>query len=347
MIEKAKKRRKFSIEILLTVGLCLLLSAMLCIFIVFFGRGLIDEYILYNDIVLDEFELYHLDVMLVGGGVAVSVLCFVILFFALFGERIAYIRKLTAGVHALGVGDYGNRVELVGNNELTQLAEAINYLSESEQKIKEKEKKLNDEREELIRTLSHDIRTPLTSIMSYTELLGAKQGVTAEEQREYVALVGKKTAQIKQLTDILLDGGRRNVEYFEDVRLLFEQLAEEFESTLESEFSLNVDLSHLPATSGRFDVGEMRRIFDNLISNVEKYAEPAEAVALAISKNDNGIEIRQSNGIKKGNASSESYKMGLSSIRRVAHGYDGTVQISEDSDKFEIIITLSNICKNL
>ena len=347
MIEKAKKRRKFSIEILLIVGFCLLLSAILCFFTVFLGRGLIDEYLLYNDIVLDEFELYHLDVMLVGGGVAVSVLCFVILFFALFGERIAYIRKLTAGVHALSVGDYGNRVELVGNNELTQLAEAINYLSESEQNIKEKEKKLNDEREALIRTLSHDIRTPLTSIMSYTELLCAKQDVTDEEQREYVALVGKKTAQIKQLTDILLDGGQRNIEYFEDVRLLFEQLADEFENALESAFSLNIELSQLPAISGRFDVGEMRRIFDNLISNVKKYAEPAEAVELAISNNDNGIVIRQSNGVKKCKSSAESYKMGLNSIHRIAHGYDGTVQISEDSDKFEIIITLSNICKNL
>lgn len=316
---------------------------MLYLFLTFFGIGIIEEYCFNNDIYLDEFEAYRLDNTVLGVSLVVTVVFFIILFFALFGERLAYIRTITKGVDALQQGDFGHRVELKGNNELTQLADKINYLSESEQKIKERERRLGEEKEELIRTLSHDIRTPLTSIMSYTQLLETKKDMTPQEQKEYLALVSKKTAQIKQLTDILLDGGSREVEYFEDARLLFEQLAGEFEEMLEGDYKLSTILLPSSVFSGSFDTREMRRIFDNLISNIQKYADPTEAVELSVSKGDFGIVIRQKNSIRKNKQPSESYRMGINSIRRIAHNYGGRVDVSEDGHYFEIIITLSDI----
>ena len=343
MTEKSRKRRKLTHEILGLVCLCFALSLLLYVFITIFGLALIEEYCFQNDIVMDEFDWYDVDNTLRGVGFAVSAVFFTVMFFALFGERLAYVRKITSGVDALRGGNYGEQVELRGNNELTELAEAVNYLSESEQKLKEKEKRLYEEREELIRTLSHDIRTPLTSIMSYTELLDAKEMLTAPEQKEYLSLVSKKTAQIKDLTDILLDGGHREPEHFEDARLLFEQLADEFESELEDRFQILSDLSFAGAFSGNFDTGELRRIFDNLISNIRKYADPTETVALSISKTDCGIVIRQSNKIAKDKQPSESYKIGLNSIRRIVQNYAGTVEVHDENGKFEITITLSNI----
>ncbi len=331
------------LEILMLVGGCFVLSLMLYLAVTLLGRTLVDEYCFQNDIVLDEFELYEMDNTVLLVSFVLSVAFFIILFFALFGDRLSYIRQITAGVHSLQNGDYGKRVDLVGNNELTGLAEAINYLSESEQRIKEKEKRLNEEKEELIRTLSHDIRTPLTSIISYTELLEAKGTLTDEEQREYFDLISKKTAQIKELTDILLDGGRRQLECFEDARLLFEQLVDEFESELEGKFTLQTERSMTVAFSGKFDVGELRRIFDNLISNIVKYAEQTETVKLSVSAGNDGVVIRQCNGIKKDRRLSESYKMGINSIRRIAQNYGGSVAVSEEEGGFTIIITLSDI----
>ncbi len=343
MTKKPKRRRKLLFEILLMVAFCFVLSLILFAVSVTLSRALIEEYCFNHDVPMDEFDWYHLEMTLIGAGFSVSALFFVVLFIVLFFERFAYIRKITAGVEALRQGNTSHRVRLVGNNELTELAEAVNYLSESERKIKEKEHKLNEEREELIRTLSHDIRTPLTSLMSYTELLAAKDSLNDAEQREYLVLVSKKTAQIKQLTDILLDGGNRTVEHFEDARLLFEQLAEEFVSELEENFEFAAVSTNLPVFSGHFDVGELRRIFDNLISNIGKYADPGKAVLLTISKPDSGIVIRQSNTVKEDRQPSESYKMGLSSIRRIAYNYNGSVKVSDADGKFEIIITLSNI----
>ena len=343
MTEKAKKRRKLTNELLGLVCLCFALSLLLYLFITVFGRALIEEYCFQNDIIMDEFDWYDVDNTLRGAGFAVSAVFFAAMFFALFGERLAYVRKITAGVDTLRNGNYGERVDICGNNELTELAEAVNYLSESEQKLKEKEKRLYAEREELIRTLSHDIRTPLTSIMAYTELLDQKETLTSEEQKEYLSLVAKKAEQIKKLTDILLDGGHREPELFGDARLLFEQLADEFEGELEGGFTPVVSLSLADAFSGHFDVEELRRIFDNLISNVKKYAEPSEPVELTIAKKDEGIVIRQSNGIAKDRQPSESHKMGIYSIRRIAQNYGGTAEVRDENGNFEIIITLSNI----
>ena len=92
---------------------------------------------------------------------------------------------------------------------------------------------------------------------------------------------------------------------------------------------------------------ELRRIFDNLISNVKKYAEPSASVELSISQKDGGIVIRQSNRIANNQPPSESYKMGLYSIRRIAQNYGGTVETHDENGTFEIISTLSNICPNL
>ena len=170
-----------------------------------------------------------------------------------------------------------------------------------------------------------------------------KETLTVEEQQEYRYLVARKTEQIKKLTDILLDGGHREPEFFEDARLLFEQLADEFEAELDDGFAPMTELSYVGAFSGNFDVGEMRRIFDNLISNVKKYAEPSEPVELIISKKDEGIVIRQSNRIAKDKQPSESYKMGLYSIRCIAQNYGGTVEVRDENGKYEIMITLSNI----
>ncbi|MBO5271025.1 MAG: sensor histidine kinase [Clostridia bacterium] len=341
MIEKTKKRRKLSHEILGIFAVCFLISLLLCLFLTNFGTGIIEEYCFYHDIALDEDAFYRIDNSVFTVSIIVSVAVFIILFLALFGERIAYIRAVTDAVDAMQRGDFGKRAPLKGNNELTRLAETVNYLSVTEQTIKARERQLNDEKEALIRTLSHDIRTPLTAILSYTELLSDKDTLTPEEQREYLALVKKKSLQIKALTEILLDGGQRHPEDFEDARLLMEQLADEFTETLEEQFPLTVDLSHLSAFSGCFDVGELRRIFDNLISNVQKYADPAKEVFLSIEKKENGIEIKQKNTTKAAVHNEESHRMGIQSIRRIAQHYDGSVGILQNGDLFEITVTLS------
>ena len=343
MTDTPKKRNRLLLETLLLVAFCFVLSLVLFFVSVTLTRALIEEYCFNHDVPMDEYDWYHLELTLIGAGFVISAMLFVVLFIVLFFNRIAYIRSITEGVEALRRGDITHRVKLHGNNELTELAQAINYLAMSEQAIRDKEARLADEKENLIRALSHDIRTPLTSIMSYTELMQARQNVTAEEVGAYFDLVGKKTAQIKELTDILLDAGKREVEHFDDAGLLFVQLADEFEEMLEGEFSVVTSMSLPAGMSGSFDVQELQRIFDNLISNVQKYASPQSFVQLDVTLCPQGLVITQKNAVRTAESAEEGYRMGIHSIRRIAQNYGGSVEVTRTEQDFAIVITLPEI----
>lgn len=341
MTDGTRKSKRLSYEILGLFAICFVISLLLFLFLSFFCVGIIEQLLFDQGIELDENQLYHLDSVVFNGSLFIAVAFFVILFVILFGEKLSYIRTIIKGVDAVRSGNYCYNLPIHGNNELTRLAEAVNYLSESERAVKERERKLGEEREELIRTLSHDIRTPLTSILSYSELMCDKAEITDAEMKEYLTLVRQKALQIKDMTDILLDGGKRNAELFDDAKLLMEQLAGEFEEMLDDSFDLSVDILGCDELSGYFDVQELRRVFDNLASNVKKYADPKRSVELVIEKNEQDIQIKQKNAVNQNAVPGESYKMGINSIRRIAQSYDGSAEVIQNDDFFEIIITLS------
>ena len=339
---KANKRRKLSGEILGLLAVTLVLALFLLQFLGIVARAMIDSFLFMRDIVLTEAQYAQLDDWVFHLSLLVSVAFFIILFLFLLGERLSYIREVLAGIDALRSGQEDYVVPLEGSNELTQLAEAVNYLSRTQREMKEQERMLNEEKEQFIRALSHDIRTPLTSIMAYSELLTGANTVDPQEQTRYLELIQHKAGQIKDMTDILLDGSKRNPEYFEDARLLIEQLTAEFEEMLEDGFSIEASLD-CPAFPGTFDVQELRRIFDNLVSNVQKYADPDRPVKISISLEGVQLLIRQENAVRERIAPADGYQIGLRSIQRIAQNYAGQVDVQKDDAAFAITITLSVI----
>ena len=339
---KSNKRRKLSGEILGLLAVTLVLALILLQFLGIVARAMIDSFLFMRDIVLTEAQYAQLDDWVFHLSLLVSVAFFIILFLFLLGERLSYIREVLAGIDALRSGQEDYVVPLEGSNELTQLAEAVNYLSRTQREVKEQERVLNEEKEQFIRALSHDIRTPLTSIMAYSELLTGANTVDPQEQTRYLELIQHKAGQIKDMTDILLDGSKRNPEYFEDARLLIEQLTAEFEEMLEDGFSIEASLD-CPAFPGTFDVQELRRIFDNLVSNVQKYADQDRPVKISISLEGVQLLIRQENAVRERIAPADGYQIGLRSIQRIAQNYAGQVDVQKDDAAFAITITLSVI----
>lgn len=337
---KGAKRHRFSREILGLVGISAAFALMLFLVLTNIATTVAEIYCFENDVPMTEFDWMDVDRWIFGVGGGLSVCLFSILFLSLLGQRLAYIRKITGGIDAMRLGEQNPPIPLEGNNELTELADAINYMASARQEMAQKERELAKEKEQLTRTLSHDIRTPLTSILAYSEYLAANDSLSSQQRQNYLRMMQRKAEQIRDLTDILLDGSRRNPEYFDNAYLLLEQLAAEFEETLEDAFSVQVTLSGCENLSGTFDVQELRRIFDNLSSNVQKYADPARSVDLTIRREANDLIFCQSNVVLPKTGQADSYKLGINSIRRIAQHYSGTATVLERDEKFEITVKL-------
>lgn len=345
-----EKKRRLSHEILALIGLSALLSLLLFLLLRGIATTVAESYCFQNDIPMTEFDWMDVDRRIFAVSAVLSALAFSIVFLALLSDRIAYIRTITAGIAQLQRNEKQQlNLPLVGSNELTELASAINDMSAARLQLREKEQALAQEKEQLVRSLSHDIRTPLTAILSGAEYLSCQGAVSQEDYRAYLQLVQKKGAQMRDLTAILLDGAKRNLEHFDDARLLMEQLAAEFEEALEDRFTVTVDCCRCSAFAAAFDVQELRRIFDNLSSNAEKYADPAKPVSLSIAIEGDLLQITQTNRVITPKPQSESFGIGLSSIRRILQLYGGQLTHEENSGYFSITLSfpLSNLQNSL
>ena len=339
---KSTKYHKLAYELLGLIGISALFAGLLFLFLSWAAAAVVGSYCFHNDIVLTEFDWLEIDRWVFGLSAILSAVGFTLLFLALFSDRIAYIRTITGGIDALRRGQNDGVLPLQGRNELTQLAAAINDMSAAQQRLREKEQSLTEEKERFIRTLSHDIRTPLTSILAYAEYLTGETAVPCQEQQAHLQTIRKKAEQIRDLTALLLDADQRHPEHFEDAHLLMEQLAAEFEEELEDRFDVRTDLSGCASFSGTFDVQELRRIFDNLSSNIRKYADPLQPVYLHIHTDKGTLCFRQTNRIPAEPEPKDSCKLGINSIRRIAQAYGGQVSLQQDASGFSITIVLSD-----
>lgn len=334
MTDRPKKNR-LSREILGLALVCILLSGLLGGVLYACGIALTGYVCEMKDITLTDTDYALHDGYMTAAAVTVSALFFTLLFLILLGERLVYIKKISDAVSSVTDPDSAVELPLEGSNELADLARAINEMSRRDKELRKKEKELNEEREALVRSLSHDIRTPLTSVMSYSQLLLSKDGLDTEA-KGYADSIHRKAQQIKELTDVLLDGGKREITEIADIRLLCEQLLCDLTAELEDDFDIITDLKDCDKLPCKADISEIRRIFDNLASNISKYADGTKPVFIRISTDEKSLVIEQKNTVA--DKRSSGHGMGLRSIRRIASAYGGEVNV--DAERFVIIIKL-------
>lgn len=342
--ENNMQRGKLSQEIL---GLSAASMAISIFFFVFLSQTadlVVFNYCETNHIILTEAVEWSLNSWIQSLSFMASAFLFVVLFLFLVGQRISYLNDIIRGIEALRTHRMNYQIPLEGNNEFTELAESINHLSKTELALQQKEKQIQEEKETFIRTLSHDIRTPLTTILSYSEYLRGKNEITKEEMDNYIILVQQKAEQMKLLTNQLLDGGNRSLEQIENGKFLMIQLADEWEAELEDSFICDIHFEECPAFSGEFNIPELRRIFDNLASNIYKYADATNPISLRFFEKEGHLAIEQKNVTKKNITNVESNKIGIESIRKIAQLYGGTVEVTLTEETFCITILLIPLC---
>jgi len=345
-----KKSSRLAREILGLIGIAGIISVFFYGFLEFATKAVVEIYCEKSNLILNDIQWEYMQYWLQRVSLITSVVMFLLLYLFLTGQKLIYIKQIIQGVDALQERDMDFQVPVEGEDELAQLAERINYLAKSQRQLREKEEALKQEKDVFIRTLSHDIRTPLTSVLAMSEYLEEKETLSEADMKEYISLVKNKSAQMKILTDRLLNEGQRKPEFFKNGKLLFEQLAEEWKELLEDEFECHVDIGECENFQGEFDLAELRRIFDNLASNIQKYADALKRVELKIFTKDQFVIIEQKNSVpEKREEIIESYGIGLQSIERLAKIYRGNMEAYKDEMEFAIVVKLemqmSDDCK--
>lgn len=340
-MQSKKKRRKLSGEILEFLLVSFLVAAFVFYFLYATSGAIANTYLADREILLEEIQSQVFQAWLRSICLAASAVIFIILFLSLFSQRISYLMVIIRGVEALGEKRMDYQIPLDGCDELAVLAETINELSMSQRELAQKKQEMQEEREAWIRSMSHDIRTPLTSILSYTEFLEGKGELGQQEIKAYLLLVRSRAEQIRELTDRLLGKSHGKREKVQNMKLLMEQLAAEWEELLEDQFSCSIDLSDCEAVNGEVDIQNLRRIFDNLISNVEKYADPRKPVELEIQTEAGILHLRQRNEISSGELeNADSHRIGLEGMKKMLQGNGGRADICCEEGEFEIQIWL-------
>ncbi len=270
-------------------------------------------------------------------------------------------RRLRLGAKAIAGGDEGYIVDsrhLVW--ELKEHAEDLNHIRDGLSAAVAERVKSERFRTELITNVSHDIRTPLTSIINYVDLL-EKEAPENERQREYVAVLSRQSARLKKLIDDLMEASKAATGNLPvdkqpcQLGVLLDQTAGEYGERLAAaglELVLSKpDKPMIILADGR----HMWRIFDNLMLNILKYAQPGTRVYLDLQERQNraavsfrnisrsqlnisGEELMERFVRGDGARNTEGSGLGLSIARSLTQLQGGEMELTVDGDLFKVTL---------
>ncbi|PES73166.1 two-component sensor histidine kinase [Bacillus cereus] len=252
----------------------------------------------------EEFGMFEFNLVLLFL-FAFAIFNFIIIFLILVRKKIVYLKLISDNVNDIANGKLGLTIGIKGKDELTHLAQNINYMSKELENTFEQERRLERTKNELITNVSHDLRTPLTSIIGYIDLLKRGQYNSNTQLQEYLETTYSKSQRLKYLIDELfeytrLSGIDAKLNLNEvDLSGLLEQIVGEYIPIFEKE-SLIVQKSITQETIPIFiDVEKMVRVYENLFMNAIKYSIKPSELSVCLELMDNKAILKVSNKVEK------------------------------------------------
>lgn len=284
-------------------------------------------------------------------------------FTALLLYFVVCARKIRRGAQEIAGGNEGYKIDTKDmRGELLRHAEDLNNISDGISRAVDERMKSEHFRTELITNVSHDIKTPLTSIINYVDLLGKEQPEN-EKSREYIEVLSRQSAKLKKLIEDLMEASKAstgnlsvNLERCE-LGVLLDQTAGEYAEKL-SAAGLELVLSRPEETvTVMADGRHMWRVFDNLMSNACKYAQPGTRVYLSLERqgdrariifrnisrsqlNISGDELMERFVRGDSSRNTEGSGLGLSIARSLMQLQKGSMDLTVDGDLFKVVLSL-------
>ena len=267
-------------------------------------------------------------------------------------KPVRYIGRLKAECEILGSGDLDYQVTVQGKDELSLLARGLDNMRMALRESNEKEAELTAANRRMITEMSHDLRTPLTSLLIYTEILGKKAAKDPRQAMEYVRKIEKKARQIKRLSDnifeyaLITEETKAELGEPQTLRELFYDPLSEMTAYL-GERGYTVEL-RLDTGSGserrqiRVNEEYINRIMDNIVSNIEKYADKSMPVRIETiyTEEYGGLAFR--NGIscsmEDRRKTEGSTNIGLHNVEKMMKKMNGYFRVKQTENIFEITL---------
>lgn len=290
---------------------------------------------------------------------------FILIIFRLTRDKIAYIEYLSTCLGEISKGNLDYKIEVVGEDELAQVAKSITHMEQELKYQIESQVKVEKSKNELVTNVAHDLRTPLTSIIGYIGLVKSKGYHSEKEADKYLDIAYNKAEKLKviiedlfELTKLHQHGIKLNKSTISLSNLLH-QLTEELMPLANDkhiEIETYIDSNH---TNVCVDIAKMTRVFENLIENAIKYCPKEETVYVELKSMKNYIYVAVSNPAenisqeeidkfferfyradKSRNSSAGGSGLGLAIAKNIIELHGGTVKAELNQDLICFKVTL-------
>ncbi|MDY6046770.1 MAG: HAMP domain-containing sensor histidine kinase [Anaerobutyricum sp.] len=286
------------------------------------------------DIVMIEFSEYEYYDGVKVLGIIGALIGLVICLLAFSQTIIRKITFLSKEVWEVRNGNLQKTVSIRSNDEIGQLADDVNEMRLSIINHYEEAEKAWEANKELLTSISHDIRTPLTSLIGFSEMMDEETDV--DLIKEYARICREKAYQLKNLTDqmfryFLVYGNAEMELHLETygARTFFEQFLGEYAASL-SISGYQVDFKNLEEDfTLETDVALLRRVFDNIFSNIKKYADKKQVIDIWVTMEKESLIIVLENVIDECLDVSESTHIGVKICRKVMETLGGQYENEE------------------
>ena len=285
-------------------------------------------------------------------------------FLIYFVKKLGYLNEIMKGVHKIKEGELNYKIEEKNDIYFSSLANDINNISEGLENSIEQRIKSERMKSELITNVSHDLKTPLTSIINYVELIKKEEDLQPEYLKDYVRVLDNKSKRLKVLIEDLFEASKASTGNIElelvrlDLKQLLQQSIGELEDKLEeANLSLRVNLTE-EDTYVLADGRRLYRVFENLLCNISKYSLKNTRVYIDVTKEDGKIITTMKNissyelnfdpdeimeRFKRADESrnTEGSGLGLAIARDLVSLQGGKMSIEIDGDLFKVKVVMN------
>lgn len=289
---------------------------------------------------------------------------FVISFQIMVRRKIKYLEYITAEVERMEESGFGRRLAAKSDDELSLLSQSISRMSVTLKEKIDEEKRQNDEKLQLIADISHDLRTPLTSVIGYSELIHENAFRDPEKCNEYINVVNRRLADMNTMVDQLFEYTKLNQADYQiskkpvDLSGLVHYIDSEYSRIYRRNnlaWKLEMGSEKIIAS---IDSEKFIRAMENLLSNAKKYAVKGTEIVMSVKEEKEQVFIFLSNEIENPDSLDEKklfdrfYKsneartetsgtgLGLPIVRKIIELHGGCIQAQKTGNRitFSVVI---------